>query len=133
MPGYVLDSWAVLCYLRREPGHESVVEILAEASSALLSCALSVINWAEVVYNVERRWSSAKAREAESVIDALPIEVIDVNRELAAEAARIKADHPIALAGCFAAALAHQRGSILVTGDPEFKPLEKKIRIRWLR
>ena len=133
MPGYVLDSWAVLCYLRREPGHESVVEILAEAASASRSCALSVINWAEVIYNVQRRWGGAKARETESVIDSLPVELIDVNRGIAGAAARIKAEHPIALADCFAAALAHQRGSVLVTGDPEFKALAKKIRIRWLR
>jgi len=133
MPGYVLDSWAVLCYLRKEPGHETVVEILAEAASTSRPCLLSVVNWAEVIYNVERRWGGKKSQEVVAVIDALPIELVDVNRELAAAAAQLKAYHPIALADCFAAALAHLRSAVLVTGDPEFKALEKKGRIRWLR
>lgn len=33
----------------------------------------------------------------------------------------------------FAAALAKIRNSELLTGDPEFKPLEKEIKINWLK
>ncbi len=33
----------------------------------------------------------------------------------------------------FAAALARARNCELVTGDPEFKPLEKEIKINWLK
>lgn len=32
-----------------------------------------------------------------------------------------------------AAALARARNCDLVTGDPEFKPLEKEIKIHWLK
>jgi len=34
-------------------------------------------------------------------------------------AANLKAEHPIALADCFAVALAASEGAILLTGDPE--------------
>lgn len=37
------------------------------------------------------------------------------------------------LADAFAAALAKGMNAELVTGDPEFKPLEKELRIHWLR
>jgi predicted nucleic acid-binding protein len=37
------------------------------------------------------------------------------------------------LADAFAAALAKERKGELVTGDPEFKPLEREIKIHWLR
>lgn len=33
---------------------------------------------------------------------------------------------------CFAAALAKHRNAELITGDPEFKAVEKEISIRWL-
>jgi predicted nucleic acid-binding protein len=33
--------------------------------------------------------------------------------------ARLKAEHPIALADCFAVALAAEEGAVLLTGDPE--------------
>jgi len=36
------------------------------------------------------------------------------------------------LADAFAAALAKEKKTDLVTGDPEFKPLEKEIKINWL-
>lgn len=39
----------------------------------------------------------------------------------------------MSLADAFAGALAKERKAELVTGDPEFKPLEKEIRIRWLK
>ena len=45
--------------------------------------------------------------------------------------------HPVILsfrpADAFAAALAKERKTELVIGDPEFKPLEKEIRIIWLK
>jgi predicted nucleic acid-binding protein len=36
-------------------------------------------------------------------------------------------------ADCFAAALSKQKGAELITGDPEFKAVEKDIKIHWLR
>ena len=41
----------------------------------------------------------------------------------------MKATHPPA----FAAALAEEKKAELVTGDPEFKALEKEIKVVWLR
>jgi hypothetical protein len=38
----------------------------------------------------------------------------------------------IGLADAFAAALARERNTDLVTGAPEFKPLQKEIKIHWL-
>ncbi len=37
------------------------------------------------------------------------------------------------LADAFAAALAKIKNAELVTGDPEFKTLEKEIKINWLK
>ena len=38
----------------------------------------------------------------------------------------------MAYADCFAAALAKSRNAELLTGDPEFKVVEKEIKVQWL-
>ena len=41
--------------------------------------------------------------------------------------------HRRSLAAAFAAALAKEKKAELVTGDPEFKALEKEIKMVWLK
>ena len=55
------------------------------------------------------------------------------DRVLADSAADFKTRFKISLADAFAAALVKEQNATLATGDPEFKPLEKEIDIRWLR
>ncbi|NBD34798.1 MAG: PIN domain-containing protein, partial [Chloroflexi bacterium] len=57
---------------------------------------------------------------------------VRVARELALRAAAIKAEHPLAYADAFAAALAIQEAGTLVTGDPEFEVLVDSVDIHWL-
>jgi predicted nucleic acid-binding protein len=52
---------------------------------------------------------------------------------LTRQAAIYKAMHRMSYADCFAAALSKQKNAELLTGDPEFKAVEKDIRIHWLR
>ena len=62
----------------------------------------------------------------------LPIEIVDVDLELAREAARFKAVKKMSYADCFAAALARKQQAELVTGDPEFREVEDEIKIVWV-
>ena len=48
-------------------------------------------------------------------------------------AAEFKTRFKLSLADAFAAALAKEKKAELVTGDPEFKALEKEIKINWLK
>ncbi|HEX4119441.1 MAG TPA: PIN domain-containing protein [Verrucomicrobiae bacterium] len=52
---------------------------------------------------------------------------------LTRQAAIYKATRKMSYADCFAAALAKLKNAELVTGDPEFKEVEKEIKIGWLR
>jgi ribonuclease VapC len=47
------------------------------------------------------------------------------------DAARLKSEHAISYADCFAAATAIKEGASIVTGDPEFKKVENKAPIIW--
>ena len=128
----VLDSWALLCYLEQEPGYEKIIELFekaVESSKPLLMC---MVNWGEVYYQVMRRFGDQKAQEIEQLIQTLPITLVEANKELTRGAARIKATKRMAYADCFAAALARLKKAELYTGDPEFRSVEKDIRVVWL-
>ena len=128
----VLDSWALLCYLEQESGYEKIIELFekaVESSKPLLMC---IVNWGEVYYQVARRFGEQKAQEVERLIQTLPIILVEANKELTREAARIKATKKMAYADCFAVALARLKKAELYTGDSEFKAVEKEVKVVWL-
>jgi ribonuclease VapC len=110
----VLDSWAVLRYLENTEPSATLVAELLEGERPLMSW----INLGEVYYVVRRVRGEADAtetvRDLRDVIDArLP------DQMLVLDAARLKADHPMAYADAFGAALAIAEQATLWTGDPE--------------
>lgn len=131
-PGYVLDSFAILAYLEDEPGAEAVQRLLTDAEKGRAEAVLCLVNWGEVLYSIRR--SKGEAAEAETVrlIDQLPIALLAPDREQTRAAAQLKAQHPIAYADCFAAALAIARKAKVVTGDPEFHRLEGIVPVVWM-
>ena len=88
---------------------------------------MSWLNLGEVAYVIERRHG---AGEAELVVRQLraALALDDVTTARVRAAARIKAKHPIAFAGCFAAATAKARSATLLSGDPEL--LDRKVGCR---
>jgi hypothetical protein len=86
----------------------------------------------EVLYALQRSREETGRDAAMSVIDQLPISLIAPDRAQTTAAAGLKAQHPVAYADCFGAALAIARKARLVTGAPESRRLEKDIPIDWL-
>jgi len=128
----ILDAHALLVFLEKEPGYEKVESLFVNAVEKDKSLLMTSVNFGEVYYIVLRECGQAKAQEIEKIIQSLPIDIIDVDLSLAKEAARIKATNKISYADCFAAALAKLHKGELVTGDKEFKGLEKDIKIAWI-
>jgi predicted nucleic acid-binding protein len=131
----VLDSWAVLAFYKGEPAGEDVETLIESASTSGKPLLLSAVNWAEIYYSMERAGGRQAADEAAADLATLPIDVVGVGDDLklARLAAQFKATHKMSLADAFAAALAKEKKAELVTGDPEFKALEKEIKIHWLK
>jgi len=133
MPGSVLDSFALLAYFRDEAGADKVEGLLHKAANEREPLHMTEVNYAEAQYIILRRnglpaWEAVAER-----LIALPIKFHPVTRDMADLAARFKASYPISLADAFAAALAKAREAELVTGDREFKAVEKDLKkIRWL-
>ena len=134
MANRVLDSWALMAFFEDEPAAEAVDELLDQASRGKHKLFLTSINWAEVYYSTMREVSQEAAEQHVQVIANLPIEIVAIGDDLklARQAAIFKASHRISLADAFAAALANDKKAELVTGDQEFKALEKEIKINWL-
>lgn len=120
----VLDSWAVLRYLEGVEPTATIVESLFAERRPLMSW----INLGEVHYVLRRARGEGVAaetiRDLRDVVDARLPEV-----SLLLDAARIKADHPMAYADAFSAALAVATSAELWTGDPEL--LVDNARWRW--
>jgi ribonuclease VapC len=128
----VLDSFALLAYFFGEPAASRVRDILREASMGNASLILTTVNLAEVAYRLERAWGEDRMLEALALIDSYPIQIVEIDRELALAAARFKASHSIALADCLAAALAQRLGAAVLTGDPDFQRLAGAVAVEWL-
>ncbi len=117
-----------------EPGAELVEQLLHQAGIADRPVLITAINWAEVLYKVERRQGLAGVEEAKRFERTMPLDVVAADRDLAEQAARYKANHKLSLAHAFAAALAKQKKAELVTGDPEFKSVECELKkVTWLK
>jgi predicted nucleic acid-binding protein len=131
----VLDSWALIAFLEDEPAAEAMEKLLAQAVAEKHILLLSVVNWGEIYYNTMREVSQEAAEQQARAIATLPIEIVGVGDDLtiARQAAIYKATHKMSYADCFAAALARIRNCELLTGDPEFKEVEKEIKIGWLK
>jgi ribonuclease VapC len=129
----VLDSFALIAYLRDEPGAETVEEMLISAGKRDTPLHMTDVNYAEVKYSILKKDGSKAWAEVEKILPGLPIDFHSTTRALADTAADFKAGFKMSLADAFAAALAKEEKAELVTGDPEFKALEKEIKIHWLR
>ena len=128
----VLDSFAVLAFLFKEPGHEKVLKLLETATEEDETVFVAAPNWAEIRYIVQRRKGVEEWNLVRDSLLSLPIQVVSIDRSLAESTGEIKATKRMSLADCFAAALAKDLKAELYTGDPEFKEVEKEIKIIWL-
>ena len=132
MPSPVLDAHALMVYLEREAGFATVRDLFAQALASNALLPMTTVNIGEVLYIVRREYGSEKVVEIENIVYTLPIEIVDVDLELAREAARFKAIKKMSYADCFAAALAKKRHTELVTGDPEFGEIEDELKVLWI-
>ncbi len=132
MKRYVLDSYAMIAYFEDEPGADRVAQILRQLIQGKAKGYMSVVNWGEVYYNTMREEGVAEAEKVILQLDKFPIQIIEVNRDFAYEAAKLKGKYRIAYADCFVVALSVKLNASLVTGDSEFKKLKERISIQWI-
>jgi predicted nucleic acid-binding protein len=109
-----LDSWAVLAWLDGEEPAAGVVERTIKRERA----GMSWMNLVEVHYRTTRDHGQQEADQVLAELRPLVTENLPGIAMMRSVSA-LKAEHPIALADCFAIALAAEEGAELLTGDPE--------------
>ncbi|PSQ62881.1 MAG: hypothetical protein BRD27_01565 [Bacteroidetes bacterium QH_10_64_19] len=78
----VLDSYALLAYFEKEDGWDTVAQLLANAAADRCKPCGCAVNWGEVLYITECAYGTEKAEEVEAIMETLPIEWVDADREL---------------------------------------------------
>ncbi len=133
---FVLDSFAVIAFLRDEEGADKIEEILKEAEKGKTKLYMHMINLGEVYYNVLKEEGEGLANNVWAKIKNYPVDFIDdLSEGFLLNVARVKGTYPISYADAFAAATSVEKEALLITGDPDFKLLERdgKIKVLWIR
>ena len=128
----ILDSHAVITFLEDEPGASIVQDLILKAEESKVKLAMSVVNLGEVWATVAQATSSSIADRYVQEIQGLAIEIVDANWEITQSAAKYNTKNGISYPSCFAVAIAKKRRGEIVTGNPEFKVLEKEVKILWI-
>jgi uncharacterized protein len=128
----IFDSSALLSYFFGEEGATEVQKLLKTAVHEEAPLLLSPVNLGEIFYIVSRKEGAEKAESVVQMLDEFFFEMPPVDVETSLLAAKLKASHGLGYADAFAAALALGRKGDLVTGDKEFKAIEKELTIHWI-
>lgn len=126
----LIDSYALLAYLKQENNYRKVENLLSSKESELL---MNDINIGETFYILTRERGLDKAEYfINAILPNLPIIKIGNAFSDVMQAAKIKAQYPISYADCFAVATAIREKAVIITGDPDFKHVKKIVEIDWL-
>jgi predicted nucleic acid-binding protein len=125
---YVLDANAVIRFMTHGQDWERVKALLEKASTGEAQLLISVVNWGEVIYIMAKRIGLAKTIADLKTLGTI-MAAISVEEDLAEEAAALKHNFKLGYADSFAAALTINRNATLVTADPDFEKLGKRIKI----
>jgi len=128
----VLDAHPLVGFFEKEEYWEKIADYFQQATDEKCTIYMSTVNLGEVYYSTLREHGEEHALRVLDTMKNLPITLVDADKEMSLQAARYKARGGISYADCFAAALAKLKKGELVTGDKEFKVVEKDIRINWV-
>jgi predicted nucleic acid-binding protein len=128
----VLDSWALLAWIRGEEAAPRVRDILQRADAGTVQLLMSWINAGEAFYMISRKDSRRAADEFLVRLPSLPIRLVVPDEASIVAAARLKSTRKISYADGFAAALAQRENAALMTGDPELREMGDVLAIDWI-
>ncbi|MES9903907.1 MAG: type II toxin-antitoxin system VapC family toxin [Sedimenticola sp.] len=123
----VLDASALLAYLHREPGWETVQAVIDTA-------CIGAVNWCEVAQKTEQKGMDAVS--VRSLLEELGLEVIPFSVEQAEIAAQLwekSRQHGLSLADRACLALAIDQNTPVLTADKVWAKLNLDADIRLLR
>ena len=128
----VLDASAMMVFLEKESGYEKIKDLFVKAAQTELNLLMTAVNWGEIYYVLVRHHGLQEAEKVMRLIETFPVEIVEVNLNLAKQAALYKAEKKLPFVDAFAAALAKIRKGELMTCDKDFKAVEREIKVVWV-
>ena len=126
----LIDSYALLAFLKRESNYKKVEDLLLSQETQVL---MNDMNIGETFYILARERGLDQADYfINAILPNLPITKVGNILTEVIDAAKIKAQYPISYADCFAVATAIREKAVVITGDPDFKHVEKIVEIDWI-
>ncbi len=125
---YVLDANAVIRYMLLWKDWERVRALFDKASTKDARLLISVVNWGEIIYTMAKRIGLDQAVADLKTLRAA-LETVGVEEDIAVEAATLKHNFKLGYRDSFAAALAIRMNATLVTADPDFAKLGKRLKV----
>jgi predicted nucleic acid-binding protein len=125
---YVLDANAVIRYLESGKDWEKVKALFARTADEDIKLFISVINWGEVLYTVAKKVGLSKAMATMKTLSTV-LETVPAGEAETEAAVTLKHNFKLGYADSFAAALAIHKNGTLVTADPDFSKLGKRLKV----
>jgi len=125
---YVLDANAVIRFIQNQAGAEAIGKLIAKAQRNEAKLSISAINLGEVLYTLAKSIGLEKT-SAYMLNLSQAVETVPVDEEFALAAATLKFHYKLGYADSMAGLLAMRRRATLVTADPEFSKLGKKLKL----
>jgi len=133
---FILDSFALLCLFDRKRKRENKVirKYLEDAENEKIKLYISKINEGEIFYKLYKYLGESIAFGFREDLKhgIVPISVVSINDKRAERASEIKAKYPVSYADAFCIDLAMEMNLPVITGDTEFKNVEKIVKIVWV-
>ncbi len=132
MKHYILDANAVLRYLDPEApgGNEKMTALFLEAKADASHVMMSVVNLGEVLYTLLKSEPEERALQMIRQLQQV-VSIADADVDRTTQAAILKYRYKLGYADSFAAALAMEYNATLVSADPSFEKLERKL--KWMK
>jgi predicted nucleic acid-binding protein len=133
MQVYILDSYAIMEFLRQQKSWEIVADLFNQSTEGSAKLKIHILNWGEIWYTLIREKGKDIADEFLSDFQSqIDVEIIDFSKSVFERAVQFKSQGNISYSDCFAISAAVEQNAILVTGDKEFKQFEDQVKILWL-
>lgn len=125
---YVLDANAVIRLLEKGRDWERVKALFEKAARGEARLLISAVNWGEVLYSLAKKAGLGQAK-ADLKGLSMFMETVPADETEAEAAATMKSHYRLGYGDCYAAALAIRVSGTVVTDDPDFARLGRRLKV----
>jgi len=129
---FVIDACAMLAYLNNESGSSVIEQVLKRAERHEVKIFITIMDLAEIYHLILKEAGREKAIKSIVLLRNLPVESMTLDESLLMIAGELRMQYPLTLGDAFVAAVAKSMDAKIITGDKDFKAIEKEIGIIWI-